>query len=155
MKNPFNKTPFPSFKDPDTLSEEDAGKEIKQPREAIEQHNFQYYIQNKPAISDHQYDKLFQRLLELEEHYPGLRSDVSPSRKVGAAPIDHMKKREHVAPMLSLHSSYNEKDVIDFLENIREMASGNHTDSVLEPKFDGLSVEVVYKGPDQSCFHKG
>jgi DNA ligase (NAD+) len=144
-KNPFIKTPFSSFQEPDKMSRKDAGKEIEQLREAIEHHNYLYYIKNKPAISDHQFDDLFQRLLDLEEHFPAFESDVSPTRKVGAPPVDQLKKKKHAAPMLSLHSSDEEKQVDDFIETVRGKAQGKRTDFVLEPKFDGLSVEVVYE----------
>lgn len=127
------------------MSKKDAGKEIEQLREAIEHHDYLYYIKNKPAISDNKYDQLFRRLLDLEDHFPAFESDVSPTKKVGAPPVDQLGKRKHTAPLLSLHSSDDEKEVNNFIETVRGKAHSNKTDFVLEPKFDGLSVEVVYK----------
>ena len=139
------KTPFPEMKDADDLNEKQARHEIKQLRQAINHHNYQYYIENDPNISDHKYDELFQRLLTLEKKFPKYKSDVSPTRKIGAAPVDELKKRKHMAPMLSLNSSSKEKEVEDFISSVREKAKGNKTEFFLEPKFDGLSVEVVYE----------
>ena len=142
--NPFMNTPFPDFKDRDKLSKEQAAEEVKQLREAIGHHDYLYYIKNEPAISDNKYDKLFQRLLDLEEEYPDLQSDTSPTRKVGAKPLDKLKKRKHSAPMLSLSSSNEKTKVRDFVRNVKDKA-GQKAKFVIEPKFDGLSVEVVYE----------
>jgi DNA ligase (NAD+) len=145
VKNPYQKTPFPYFKEISKMTRTEAGKEIECLRKAIEHHDYLYYIKNKPAISDHQYDGLFQRLLDLEEHFPVFESDVSPTRKVGVPFVDQLKKKEHTAPMLSLQSSDDEKQVNDFIEIVRGKAQGKRTEFVLEPKFDGLSVEIVYE----------
>lgn len=126
------------------MSEEEAGREVRQLREAIEHHDYLYYIKNRPQISDHQYDRLFRRLQDLEEAFPGLRSDVSPTRKVGAPPVDALKKRKHTETMLSLDSSDEEKDVKAFLKRM-EKEAGGEVSFVTEPKFDGLSVEIVYE----------
>lgn len=143
-KNPYMDTPFPNFKDRDKLSKKEATREVEKLREAIEHHDYLYYINNKPAISDNKYDKLFQRLVDLEEEYPELRSDTSPTRKVGAEPLDKLKKRRHSAPMLSLSSSTEKQKIRDFIRKMKDKAA-HKAQFVLEPKFDGLSVEVVYK----------
>jgi DNA ligase (NAD+) len=139
------KTPFPEMKDADDLKDKQARQEIEQLRKAINHHNYQYYIENDPSISDSKYDELFDRLLTLEKKFPKFKSDVSPTRKIGAAPVDSLKKREHRAPMLSLNSSSKEEDMEAFITSVREKANGNKTEFFLEPKFDGLSVEVFYK----------
>ncbi|MFO7933949.1 MAG: NAD-dependent DNA ligase LigA, partial [Bacteroidales bacterium] len=142
--NPYFKTPFPEFAETGAMSEEEAGREVRQLREAIEHHDYLYYIRNRPQISDHQYDRLFRRLQDLEEAFPGLRSDVSPTRKVGAPPVDALQKRKHTETMLSLDSSDEEKDVKAFLKRM-EKEAGGEVSFVTEPKFDGLSVEIVYE----------
>ena len=151
-KNPFMQTPFPDMKDVYDMSEDEARKEIELLREAIEHHDYQYYIKNDPDISDNKYDQLFNRLLELEKKFPDLDSDVSPTRKVGAPPVDKLNKKEHVATMLSLNSSDKEEDVRDFVKFVRKNAEGDNTEFFLEPKLDGLSVEVVY---DKGFFYYG
>jgi DNA ligase (NAD+) len=144
-KNSYIKTPFPDFKKPGDISKKDAKKEIEQLREAIEHHNHLYYIENNPQISDNIYDELFHRLEDMEEEFPGLKSDVSPTRKVGAPPVDELKKKKHSAPMLSLRSSENQKYIQDFFKNVQKKTDNKNIKFVLEPKFDGLSVEVVYE----------
>src|SRR6056297_1467850 len=107
--NPYINTPFPGFKDPDKLSKKEACKEIEALRDAIEHHNYLYYIKNKPRISDSQFDILFHHLEELEDKFPDYRSEYSPTQKVGASPADKLKKKKHTTPMLSLKSSVKEK----------------------------------------------
>ncbi|MFW5820098.1 MAG: NAD-dependent DNA ligase LigA [Bacteroidota bacterium] len=144
-KNPFMRTPFTDMKDVDDMSKNEAGKEIELLREAIEHHDYQYYIKNDPDISDNKYDQLFNRLIKLEEKFPDFDSDVSPTKKVGASPVDELKKKKHVDTMLSLNSSNREEDVRDFISFVREKADNQDIDFFLEPKLDGLSVEVVYE----------
>ena len=144
-KNPFMNTPFPEFKPVDEMTEKKAGEEIKLLREAIEHHDYLYYIKNDPVISDSKYDQLFDRLLKLEEKYPRFESDISPTKKVGAPPVDKLEKKEHVDIMLSLNSSAGEEDIRGFVRFIKERAEGRNTEFFLEPKLDGLSVEIVYE----------
>jgi len=104
-----------------------------------------YYLENNPEISDSNFDKLFHRLEELEAKFPELKSDVSPTQKVGAPALDELTKKEHTAPLLSLKSSEKEKQIQDFIADMQKKADGDNTNFVLEPKFDGLSVEIVYE----------
>lgn len=144
-KNPFIKTPFPELKKLENMSEKEAGKEIEQLREAIEHHDYLYYIKNDPVISDSKYDQLFDRLLKLEKRFPDFKSDISPTRKVGAPPVDKLKKKDHVATMLSLNSSVNKDEVSDFVKYVWRRTEKWNPDFFVEPKFDGLSVEIVYE----------
>jgi len=143
--NPYIKTPFPRFKDIGGLSEKQAGKEIDLLREAIEYHDHQYYIKNKPVISDSEYDSLFNRLQKMEKNFPRFDSEVSPTKKVGAPPVKKLKKRKHAAAMLSLNSSADEKDIREFIERMKKKLAAKKAGFVLEPKFDGLSVEIAYE----------
>ena len=144
-KNPFVNPPFPGLKEVSRLSKGEAGEEIEQLREAIEFHNYRYYIENDPVISDSKYDELFDRLVKLEEKFPGFQSDVSPTKKVGAPPVEKLKKRKHIAEMLSLNSSDKEEEVRGFVNFIRKQVKEAEPQFFLEPKLDGLSVEVVYR----------
>ena len=143
--NPYIKAPFPRFKDAGRLSEKQAGKEIDLLREAIEYHDHQYYIKNKPVISDSEYDRLFKRLRDLEKNFPRFDSELSPTKKVGAPPVEKLKKRKHAAAMLSLSSSADEKDIREFIGRMKKKLSAKKAGFVLEPKFDGLSVEIAYE----------
>jgi DNA ligase (NAD+) len=144
-KNPYINTPFPEMKNTRKLKRKQARDETDKLRKLINHHNYKYYIENDPDISDRKYDELFQRLLELEKQFPEFKSDVSPTQKVGARPLEKLSKKKHVAPMLSLNSSAKEKEMEDFIESVRKRAKGEGTEFFLEPKFDGLSVEVVYR----------
>jgi DNA ligase (NAD+) len=142
--NPYKKTPFPAFKPVSKLKKKDALLEANLLREAINYHDHLYYIKNKPAIADSEYDKLFHRLENLEEEFPELESEISPTKRVGSPPVDKLKKRKHKSPMLSLKSSAEHEDIRKFLDNLKKINNQKLPELMLEPKFDGLSVEVVY-----------
>lgn len=141
----YKKNPDTKFKSVDSLSKKDAKKQIDALREGIEYHNCRYYIQNDPVISDSTYDKLLHRLQELEEAYPEFQSDLSPTKRVGAEPVEELKKKQHTADMLSLNAALDESDVNQYRDFVSRNLNEKYIEYVLEPKFDGLSVEVVYK----------
>jgi DNA ligase (NAD+) len=132
-------------KDPEALSRQAAKDRIQQLREAVEHHDYLYYVKNDPEISDRAYDTLFVRLKELEDAWPDFQSKDSPTQKVGAPPLDSLKKREHTAPMLSLDAVTQEAEVARFLDRLSDHFSSGKNRYVLEPKFDGLSVELVFR----------
>lgn len=140
----FKKNPPREFPGIDSLSPEEAREEAEALREAIDHHDFLYYVKNQPEISDAAYDRLFHRLKELEEAFPELESPTSPTRRVGAEPVSRLKKVEHSRPMLSLNSALEESKVREFVDFVRRNVRGEIR-WVLEPKFDGFSVEVVYR----------
>jgi DNA ligase (NAD+) len=145
-KNPYLRSPDAEFTPAGRMKENEAAGQAELLREAIEYHNFRYYVKNDPVISDHAFDLLFRRLQELEEAFPGLRSDTSPTRKVGAPPVGELQKVEHTTPLLSLNSALEKSEVENFDRFIRRQAEGSDITYVVEPKMDGLSVEVVYRG---------
>jgi len=113
-------------------------------RKQIEEHNYHYYVEDSPVISDEAYDKLFQELLSLENDHPELRSSLSPTQKVGGVPIDKFNKYKHSQPMLSLQNIYNEEESSAFYKRWEETL-GNKFSVLVEPKFDGLAIELVYR----------
>ncbi|MBD3287874.1 NAD-dependent DNA ligase LigA, partial [candidate division KSB1 bacterium] len=123
----------------------EAAKEVEQLREAIEYHNHRYYVINDPVISDAEYDRIFKRLQTLEDEFADLDSPDSSTKKVGTAPVDELKKVKHTAVMLSLNSAQEESEIKDFDDFIKRETNEKDVKYVLEPKFDGLSVEVVYE----------
>ena len=143
-KNPFCQTPFPDFRDIAEMSKKERTEEAGLLREAIGYHDHLYYVKNDPEISDSKYDRLFQRLLDLEEAEPDLRSDDSPTTRVGAPPLDELKKREHLSTMLSIDSSDRAEKVEQFVRRM-EKETGGEVVFVAEPKFYGLSMEIVYE----------
>lgn len=141
----FKKNPKTSFKEIDRLSEDEAREEVEALREGIEFHNHLYYVKNDPQISDATYDKLLARLQDLEEAFPSLASENSPTRRVGAEPLEELKDKKHAAPMLSLNSVREVAKVEQFVKAVTEANGGDQPKFVLEPKFDGVSVEVAYR----------
>jgi DNA ligase (NAD+) len=124
-----------------------AAAEMAALRRKIQRHNYRYYVLDDPEISDAEYDRLFDRLLELEKGYPGLVTPDSPTRRVGAPPLDRFPAARHRVPMLSLGKTNDEEGFRDFHRRVRQL--GEITDEgaeyVVEPKYDGLAVELVYE----------
>lgn len=141
----FKKNPDTDFKDIDGLDRDEAAEEAAALREAINYHDHLYYVKDAPKISDAKYDQLLKRLEDLEDAYPKLKTDDSPTQRVGADPVSKLEKVEHSAPLLSLQATLENDDVKRFLDHVREAADSRSTNLVLEPKFDGLSVEVIYR----------
>lgn len=127
------------------MSAKEARGEVDALREAIDYHDYLYYVKNQPEISDARYDKLFHRLEELEKEFPELQSENSPTRRVGAPPVDKLEKVKHASPMLSLNAALEEKEAKNFYDFIGKQHPDETVDFVLEPKFDGFSVELVYE----------
>jgi DNA ligase (NAD+) len=80
-------------------------------RALIEDHNYQYYVENAPVISDLEFDRLMQRLRELEKRHPELVTPDSPTQRVGGQPLQGFRQVRHLTPMLSLDNTYAEDDV--------------------------------------------
>ncbi len=121
-------------------------------RREIRHHDHLYYSKDRPEISDAEYDRLFRELLELETDHPDLITNDSPTQRVGAPPIDELAKVPHEKPMLSLDSMTDLEDVQAFDIRMKRELETDHVVYTVEPKFDGLSVELVY---DQGKFVRG
>lgn len=119
-------------------------KEVEALRKEIEEHSYRYHVLDKPTISDEAYDKLFNKLLALEEKYPSLLNPNSPTQKVGGKPLEKFGKYKHRLPMLGLQNVYNEEEVGEFFERWKDTVGDEFT-VVGEPKFDGLAMELVYE----------
>ncbi|MCW3130240.1 MAG: NAD-dependent DNA ligase LigA [Methanophagales archaeon] len=120
---------------------------IEDLRKKIHYHNYRYYVLDEPEISDAEYDRLFKELEELESKYPELITPDSPTQRVGAKPLAEFGTYEHSIPMLSLNSVSDERDVRDFNERVRKFLGieGKEVEYVVEPKIDGLAMELVYE----------
>ncbi len=119
----------------------------------LEQHNYNYYVLDNATISDFDFDKLLEQLMELEKQFPEFLSPNSPSQRVGGQITKEFKSVKHQYAMLSLSNSYNQDDLLDFDRKVREglgiSASGGLFDEaieyVCELKFDGLSISLIYE----------
>ncbi|MBW2344742.1 MAG: NAD-dependent DNA ligase LigA [Deltaproteobacteria bacterium] len=121
-------------------------KQIEELREKIRYHNHRYYSLDDPEISDADYDRLFRHLLDLERQYPELITPDSPTRSVGAKPREAFSEVKHGRPMLSLENGFQDEDIIAFDSRIRRfLGDDSHFDYTVEPKIDGLAVELVYE----------
>ncbi|XVH32778.1 NAD-dependent DNA ligase LigA [Haloferacaceae archaeon DSL9] len=147
-ENPYLREPPTDFDPVSALSEADAKAQVELLREAIREHDYRYYVDADPLIADRVYDLLFARLEELEDAFD-LTVPHSPTQRVGGEPLDQLETVEHTAPMLSIDQSGEADDVRSFDERVRrELGSASvdaDVDYVCEPKFDGLSIEVVYE----------
>lgn len=116
-------------------------------RKKIHYHDYRYYVLNEPEISDAEYDGLFKELEELERRYPELVTRDSPTQRVGAKPLEEFGTYEHRIPLLSLNSVSDEREVRDFDERVRKFLGGaeEEIEYVVEPKIDGLAMELVYE----------
>jgi DNA ligase (NAD+) len=123
-----------------------AQERIAKLRSEIRHHDYLYYVKDKPAISDEAYDKLYRELIALEEKFPDLVTDDSPTQRVAGQPLSSLPTIEHAAPMLSLDSNQDEATLRRFDERLRKgLGPDFPVEYVLEPKLDGLSVELVYR----------
>jgi DNA ligase (NAD+) len=122
-----------------------AADEILRLRRDIEQHNYRYHVLDDPLISDAEYDRLFRRLVELEKKHPELVTPDSPTQKVGGPPLERFSTVRHSLPMLSLNNAMDPQELVEFEERIQRFLKHNDSiDYALEPKIDGLAVEIVY-----------
>ncbi len=109
-------------------------------------HSYNYHSLDSPSIEDHEYDALFNELLNLEAEYPSYKYPYSPSQRVGSEPLEGFKKVEHLAPMLSLDNAFNSDDMHDFNKRILDRLTGKKAISFsCEPKLDGIAVNLLYK----------
>ncbi len=118
---------------------------IQELRDIIESHNYSYYVQDAPAVTDTEFDKLFRELEELEQRYPHLVTPDSPTRRVGAPPFKAFSQIAHRTPMLSLANAFDEGEVEAFDRRVRQTLGVSSVEYAVEPKFDGLAVSLCYE----------
>lgn len=118
--------------------------EIEQLRKELEQHNYNYYVLNQPTISDFEFDQMMHHLEDLELFYPQYADPNSPTQRVGSDLNQSFKAVAHKYPMLSLANTYNEGEVRDFYERVKEGLEGEDFEICAEMKYDGLSISLTY-----------
>ncbi len=127
------------------LSRTEAERRIHELRRELRRHDLLYYVRNRPELSDAEYDRLFRELGELETAHPELIAPDSPTQRVGAPALDELTKVRHERPMLSLDSVLDVEEVRAFDARMRRELGTDTVPYTGEPKFDGLSVELVYE----------
>lgn len=125
-----------------------AVRRIKELREKINYHNKRYYQLDDPEISDVEYDRMMAELIVLEEEFSDyIDLSDSPTQRVGVAPLEKFNTVTHFTPMLSLANAFSERDVIEFDERIKRFLERTEDiPFVVEPKLDGLAVNLIYEG---------
>ncbi|MER9253178.1 NAD-dependent DNA ligase LigA [Mesorhizobium sp. M0598] len=133
----------------ESLSESEAASELKRLAQEIAEHDRRYHGEDAPIITDAEYDALTRRNLAIEQQFPHLVREDSPSRRVGAPPAEGFAKVRHAVPMLSLAKAYTDQDVADFIERGRRFFDRDKDLNIAftaEPKIDGLSASLRYEG---------
>lgn len=111
----------------------------------LSKYSRQYYIFDDPSVTDAEYDALYKELLSIENEYPELATQNSPSQKVGSKISKDFKKVVHEQKMLSLENAFNEEDIQNFIDRVKKLTGKSQIEFVLEPKLDGLSASVIYE----------
>ncbi len=122
----------------------DMQQQIEQLRELINYHEWRYYVLNDPVISDYEYDVLYKQLAAHEAEYPDLKTPDSPTQRVSSDLTQEFETVTHLVPMLSLDNSYNAGDLVKFDEQVRKLTAREKIEYVVEPKFDGGSIALLY-----------
>lgn len=122
---------------------ESIGQQIEQLREELNMHNYNYYVLSNPTISDFDFDKKMQELIDLETSHPEYADPSSPSQRVGSDITKTFNQVEHIYPMLSLSNTYSEAEVIEFYNRIKKDLNDDF-EIVCELKYDGASISLTY-----------
>ncbi|MEE8359601.1 MAG: NAD-dependent DNA ligase LigA [Candidatus Omnitrophota bacterium] len=126
------------------MSNDKARREIENLRKIIEKHDRLYYIENRPHISDQEYDLLMKKLKALEGKHHDLVTPDSPTQRVGGKPIKGFKTVKHIVPMLSMDNTYSADELREFDKRVRKNLPGQKVEYVVELKIDGASVSLLY-----------
>ena len=119
-------------------------KKIEQLRTEINHHNYRYYVQDSPEISDAEYDELMRELKQLEEQYPQFLTPDSPTQRVGAAPVEAFGVVEHPLPLLSLGNAFSQDELLAWHTRTSKLSGEPQFNFVGEHKIDGLAVALTY-----------
>ena len=122
----------------------DEKQRIEQLRRELHEHNYRYYVQNQPSISDYDFDQLMHELQQLEASHPEIYDPNSPTQRVGSDLQSEFRQVSHKYPMLSLANTYSEQDVRDWYQSVQKGLAGEPFEVCCEMKYDGLSISLTY-----------
>lgn len=120
-------------------------KEAKRLQKKLTEHSYQYHVLDDPVISDFEYDSMLKRLIEIEEKFPQFSIPDSPTKRVGAPPLNSFEQAIHSIPMLSLDNAFSDQNVLDFKKRIVKNLNREGILFTVEPKLDGVAVELKYE----------
>ncbi|MDP3730133.1 MAG: NAD-dependent DNA ligase LigA [Candidatus Omnitrophota bacterium] len=127
------------------MQKENIEKEIEALRQKIRENDDLYYVLNKPAISDQEYDRLYRKLKEFEDAHPELITPDSPTQRVGESPAEGFAVVKHIVPMMSMENTYSAEELKEFDERVRKNLKKEEYEYVVELKFDGVSISLLYE----------
>ncbi|MGO8689706.1 MAG: NAD-dependent DNA ligase LigA [Thermoguttaceae bacterium] len=122
-----------------------AAQEIARLREEIRRHDYKYYVEAAPEISDREYDRLLERLKELEAAHPELLTPDSPTQRIGDQPVEGLRQVAHRVPMLSIDNTYSIEELKTYGQRTAKLLHGDPIAWVVELKVDGVAVSLVYE----------
>src|SRR5437763_17079209 len=114
-------------------------------RRLIHHHNYLYYVEARPEISDREYDRLLKELQDLEAAHPELITPDSPTQRVGGEPIEGFATVRHREPMLSIDNTYNANELREFDRRVHKLLPGERVTYVVELKIDGVAIALTYE----------
>ncbi|MCD8875345.1 NAD-dependent DNA ligase LigA [Mammaliicoccus sciuri] len=121
---------------------EDLKSRVKELHQLLHRYNHEYHVLDNPTVPDSEYDQLLHELISIEEKHPELKTDDSPTVRVGGPPLSQFEKINHDTPMLSLDNAFNEEDLRRFDQRVREKV--DNVRYTCELKIDGLAVSLKY-----------
>lgn len=128
------------------MTKNDPSQQINALREQLNEHNYNYYVLDEPAIPDSEYDRLMRELTALEQAHPQLITPDSPTQRVGGAPLGGFDEVAHERPMLSLDNAMNADEFAAFDKRVRDrLKTSDPVEYACEPKLDGLAVSLLYE----------
>ena len=119
--------------------------------EEIRRHDHAYYVLAQPTITDQEYDRLYRELVDLEARFPQLVSPESPTQRVGGQPLKAFQPVRHLKPMTSLDNTYSQQELREFVQRVQRLLPGETLDWVVEPKIDGLAINLRYEQGSFTC----
>lgn len=127
-------------------SSQQIAEQIAQLSKQLQQYNHEYYVLDQPTVPDAEYDRVFKQLLQLEEAHPELKSNNSPTQKVGGQALDKFVQVAHEVPMLSLDNAMTEDEFVAFHKRVNDrLKTEQDLEFCCEPKLDGLAVSIIYE----------
>lgn len=128
-----------------TMNDSELARELIELRQQIRHHDRKYYVDLEPEISDHAYDQLMTRLVEIERQRPEWITPDSPSQRVGEQPVSQLQQVAHRVPMLSIENTYSEDELREFRRRVCEGLDGQEPHWAVELKIDGVAIALIYE----------
>src|SRR5690554_5071537 len=126
------------------MNSKEAQKRIVDLTKELNHYNYQYYIKNVSEVSDFEYDKRLKELQDLEEQFPSLAKESSPTKRVGGDITKKFNTVEHDYPMLSLSNTYSQEEIVEWENRVKKLVSGE-IQYVCELKYDGVAIGIRYE----------